>query len=503
MATSVQALPVTVTLATPLLAQQADAQRGIEKRIEIELSELLDDLGIEARPNVRLEVDTGEGPHPVSILVGGTPVWFPRETIAEAIAYADGVPELTDIAAEALVASQAEGTAAGSASTARLGEVLATVCHSALSARPEILIVAGESAEASEPDGAGETSAAPDAHSTIDVLIEREYLSLLVADAPRDDLFPFLRSGLYEELGLNMPPFRLVPDPSLKPGGFRFRINGIRTPPQIGLPVGTILVNDDRDRLAEHGVDAVATLNPATWYPAALADRSHKDSLEQRGLVTWDAWGYLILSFAASLRNSAHRMITPAAAAEMLRQLEMVFPVLARAADANVPIDVVSSVLGELLLDRVSIRNLRRIIELLLHYETAVGQAHGLDRVSFVRAGMADAIAFKLARSTATVVVYLLDPQIERALLKRDLDPTLPDRVLAAVRDEIAHLPRTAQKPAILTQPQTRAQVRELLRGEFPYVSVVAHDELPRSYNVQPVARISLPELSEAVDGTG
>jgi type III secretion protein V len=503
MATSVQALPITVTLAAPVLDQQPEGQRAIEKRIEIELSELLDDLGIEARPNVRVEVDTGGGPHPVSILMRGTPVWFPRETIAEASAYVDGVPELADNANEALGASQAERTAAGSASTARLGEVLATVCYSALSARPELLIAADDSAGARELGGAGETPAAPDADSTIDVLIEPEYLTLLIADAPRDDLFPFLRSGLFEELGLNLPPFRLVPDPSLKPRGFRFRINGIRTLPRIGLPVGIILVNDVPERLAEHGGDAVATLNPSTWYPAALADRSHKDSLEQRGLVTWDPWGYLILSFAASLRNSAHRMMTPAAAAEVLGQLERVFPVLARAADAQVPKDIVSSVLGELLRDSVSIRNLRRIIELLLHYETAVGPAHGLDRVSFIRAGMADAIAFKLARSTATVVVYLLDPQIERALLKRDPDPLLPDRVLAAVRDELAHLPRTAQKPAVLTQPQTRAQVRELLRGEFPHVSVVAYGELPRTYNIQPVARISLPELSEAGNETG
>lgn len=503
MATPVQALPITVTLAASLLAQQANAQRAIEKRIESELSELLGDLGIDAPPHVRFEVEVEEGPHAISILVGGTPVRFPRDIIAEASAYVDGVTEVTEDADEALVAPRAERPAAGSASTARLGEVLAKVCYSALSARPELLIVAGDSANAGELDGARENPAAPYADSTIDVHIEREYLSLLIADAPRDDLFPFLRSGLFEELGLRMPPFRLAPDPSLKPRGFRFRINGIRTLPRIGLPVDTILVNDIRERLAEHGVDAAATLNPATWQPAALADRSYRDSLEQRGLTTWDAWGFLILSFAASLRNSAHRMMTPVAAAEMLRQLELVFPVLARAVDAHVPKDVVSSVLGELLLDRVSIRNLRRIIELLLHYETAVGQAHDLDRVSFVRAGMADSIALKLSRSTDTIVVYLLDSRIEHALLKPDLDPSLPDRVLAAVRHEIAHLPRTAQKPAILTQPQTRVQIRELLRGEFPYVSVVAYGELPRSYNIQPVARISLPEWSEAGDGTG
>jgi hypothetical protein len=50
--------------------------------------------------------------------------------------------------------------------------------------------------------------------------------------------------------------------------------------------------------------------------------------LEQQDRTTWDAWGFLILSFAASLRNSAHRMMTPVAAAEMLRQLEVTGQVL-------------------------------------------------------------------------------------------------------------------------------------------------------------------------------
>src|SRR5262249_35837211 len=160
----------------PLLVQQANAQRAIEKRIEVELSELLDDLGIEARPNVRCEADGGQGPHPISIFVGGTRVWFPREIIDEASAYVDGAPEVTEKADEALVASQAERTAAGSASTERLGEVLAAVCQAALSACPELIIVADDNADASELEGSGETPAAPHADGTIDVLIEPEYL---------------------------------------------------------------------------------------------------------------------------------------------------------------------------------------------------------------------------------------------------------------------------------------------------------------------------------------
>jgi type III secretory pathway component EscV len=492
--TSAQMPPITVTLGAPLLARRGKAQHIIRKRIEAEVSELLTDLGIDTRPDVRFDVGTEpEGRYGISVFVGSIPVRFPSEIITEANAYVDGVTEVTENAVEALAAAQPERSTAGSESATRLGDVLANVCYSAISAQPELLFASIDRADAGKVDGAGEELMAALAARAIDVRIEREYLSRLLVDSPGDDLFPFVRSGLFAELGLKMPPFHIVPDASLKSRGFRFRINTVRTLPRIGLPADIILVNDTPERLASYGVEGAATLNPATWKPAALTDRAHKNSLEGLGFTTWDAWGFLILSFAAALRNSAHRLMTPVVATEMLSQLGMAFPVLARAADAHIPIDVVSSVLSELLLDGVSIRNLRQIVELLLYYQTSVDQEHNLDRMSFVRAGMADAIADRLSRSTGTVVVYLLDPQIERAVLERDPDPALPERLLAAMRDELAQIPPTAQTPSILTQAQARGRVREILRGEFPHVRVVAYGELPPSCNIQPVARLSLP----------
>jgi type III secretory pathway component EscV len=493
MAVSVQTLPLTVMLAAPLLAQHANSQRMIRKRIEMEVSELLNDLGIDARPKVRLEVGTVlEGLNTISVLIDGRPLRFPREILSEATAYVDGVTEVSDNAYDAFAALQSGPLAAGSASVVRLGEILASLCYSAISVCPELVFDAVGCANVRQLDHLIEERNESRPDGTIDVQVEREYLSLLIGESTDGDLFPFVRSGLFDELGLWIPPFHLIADSSLKPRGFRFRINGIQTLPRIGLPAHKILVNDIPERLVGYGVDATGTLNPATWKPAALTDRSYKDSLEERGLTTWDPWGYLILSFATALRNSAHRLITRVVTTEILSQLATLYPFLGRAVDAHVPIDEVSAVLRELLLDGVSIRNMRRIAELLLHYETTDGQVHGLDRLSFVRSGMADAIAYRLSRGTGTVVVYLLDSQIEHAILQQDTDPALPDRLLAAVRDELAYLPRTALTPVIVTQAQTRARIRELLRGAFPYVSVVAYGELPLHYNIQPVARLSL-----------
>ena len=503
MVTPLQMPPIIVTLPAALPPLSARAQRIIQERIGTGISELLDDLGIDPRPEVQLEVraDT-DGSESVSVHVAGTPARFPKEILAEAVAYVNGVTEVAEEPDEGLAALRPESSATSDETAARLGDVLANVCYSAVSTRAELLFAADDRTGARELDGVGEEPTTVQAVKTIDVHVEQRYLSLLIADLADDDLFPFMRSGLFDELGLSLPPFHIVPDSSLRPRGFTFRINAIRTLPRIGLPDETILVNDTPERLAAHGFDGVATLNPATWKPAALTDRSNKESLEELGFTTWDAWDFLILSFAAALRNNAHQLITSEVAKSMLSQLRMAFPALVKAADAHVPIDVMSSVFRELLHDGVSIRNLRRIVELLLYYETVVEREPSLDRMSFVRAGMADAIAHRLSRGTSTVVVYLLDPEIERAILQPELDRTIPEQLLAAVRDEVAQLPRAALTPSILSQAKARSRVRELLRDEFPYIQVVGYGELPPSCNIQPIARLSLPRQPGAVVGT-
>jgi len=92
------------------------------------------------------------------------------------------------------------------------------------------------------------------------------------------------------------------------------------------------------------------------------------------------------------------------------------------------------------------------------------------------------------------LVAYLLDVTILDALAASD--PTLSNDLQAAllknVDAELAHLPQTARRPAVVTTARAAIRVRDLFRAAYPDMPVVAYDELPPDINVQPVARISL-----------
>ena len=509
-------LPVTIALAPPLFEKLAAASGPARERIEAELSELLCELGLSSRPAVEFEATDGQPPaYGIRLAVAGRQCRFPWTTIAEALAYVDGTSQVA-VDAEAVLESlqRADGD------SERLAEVLGAACRAAISARPGILVspsqdaalhavinlrmsIAGDNEEAhekaSDNGDAVERRIAALAADRVDLLVDPAYLRVLSAQDPDGELFPFMREGMFFELGLPLPRFHFSPDPSLRERAFAFRINAARTFPRIGLSLDTILVNETSERLALLNVDGDPTLNPATQQPGALVAHAHKESLEAVGLTTWDAFGFLILSFAAALRQSAHALMTRDVADTMLKQLGFAFPFLETAARRHSPPCVLAPVLRELLFDGVPIRNLRRILELLLRYETV--EASDNDRrglMPFVRSGLADVIASKAARGTGTVVVYLLDPELEAAVASHGNgnvptgrhDP-LAGRLSAAVRAELVHLPTTAQLPALLTRDELRGPIRTLLRDEFPRITVLGYGDLPSDYNVQPVARIS------------
>jgi type III secretory pathway component EscV len=502
---------------TVALAPQLHATAGTEtrERVEEELAGFLRELGVSRRPVVALEPDDpSEGSSvPVRVLVDGHACRFPKETIDATLSYVMETPCAIHVEGiEDLVAQVANGPRndRGSAQD----EFIAFVCREAIANQPSVLATGddtrspldlgmrpaqGERADGSEgdADAARERLLAASRASAIEVLIDPSHLHALTNDRDEIGEFDFMRDGLFVELGLELPSFEFHPDPSLRPGGFAFRFNARRTAPHVGLADGTALVNDTPDRLKLMNIAAMPAANPATRQPAAVVTSSEAEALEAAGLTTWTPLGYLILTFAVEVRRHAHALMTLDVSAAMVTRLGMAVPVTESVAQRHAPPEVLTPILRELLADGVSIRNLQLIIERLAKHQTAGDEVRSLDRLRFVRASLADAIAFKFGRGTETLVTYILDPDLEQAVAARhaDAEPFWPQdavaaRLCAAVRSEQSHLPPTAQRPVILTRDDVRLPVRRALRVELPDIVVVGYSDIPPEFNVQPVARI-------------
>jgi|GEM_PF-1524589 len=362
----------------------------------------------------------------------------------------------------------------------------------------------------------------PDA---VEIHVEKEYLRELTTSLAESSTGPFtgLRDGMFAELGISYPAFRLVPETGLAPRQFMFKLNHLTCVPQVGLGPEECQVNETPVKLKLLDITGTAAGNPASELPNSITNLKHKSVLEASGYTTWDQMGYLMLSLAAMLRGNGDCFVSRRFVEGQLEQLEKAFPALVGATRSMGSVEELTAVLRNLAAEQISLQNLRLILERLLDYQLrndsggpvllddaapvwkvkqVVPEDHVAELTRFVRQGMKRQISGKYARRTDTIVVYLMDQAIEKVLSARTSgegaatsDSASEEeqnvKTLDAVRNEIRYLPPAAQLPCILTTSDIRAQLRDMIAPEFPRIPVIAYDEILPSSNIQPIARIS------------
>jgi hypothetical protein len=341
---------------------------------------------------------------------------------------------------------------------------------------------------------------------TLDIHASREWLQALTLRWEGErELFPFLRDGIFVELGLPFPRLRLVASDRLKPQCFAFSVNHCASLPLRGLGVDEHLVNDTAERLRATGLHAEPARSPVTGQPNSVVGTEAEPRAKALGITTWNQMGHLVLCLAEHLRQHGWCLVHRGGLQPQLRTLERVAPALLAAVRARHSERDLTRLLRALVRDRVSIRNLRDVLEHLLDHdlgrETRTTTSSKLDPAvasaeARVRHGLGREIAYKAARGTNTLVVYLLDSELVRVVTDAARAAEDEDRVLHAVRTELAQLPPTAQIPNLLTGAESRVALQRLIASEFPRMTVVAHEDLPPGTNVQPVARIQLDPRS-------
>ena len=315
------------------------------------------------------------------------------------------------------------------------------------------------------------------------------------------EMVPMMRDGLFYELGVKFPGIRVRGNETDLPDGtYIIMINEI---PLVSgnVALDQVLVNDTVDRLTLLNIKGEEAVNPANgsecaWIPAEFADIA-----EQAGLTTWDAAGYMVLHLSSVLRKNAAEFVGIQEVQNMLEQLEQAFPALVKEVvpKAVSPFQL-TDILRRLVEEEISIRDLRSILQALAEWGQVENDTVML--TEYVRNALKRYISHKYTRGGNTLVVYLLDPQIEETVRSSiqhtqsgsylALEPEITQEILTAVRNEVGNLPPTAQNPVILTTMEIRRYFRKLVELEFPHLAVLSYQELSPDMNIQPIARISL-----------
>ncbi len=325
--------------------------------------------------------------------------------------------------------------------------------------------------------------------------------------------------GIFYELGVHTGTCLLKEDPLLGRGDVRIRVNDVRTPPQSLIESDRLLVNDTVERLRLIGVEGRVAFNPANDNECATVTTDAKEVCERAGLTTWTPAGYLALIISSAIRRTAPSMISREVAQLYLDRLEPAFPTLINLASDAIGVKRLARVLRLLLEEEISIRDLPTILDRMLTLPPATDvdlsefivftnvydcmwplvpwafteeEQAAIAMSECVRMVLKRYISHKYTRGQNTLIVYLVDPALEKRLADaRPLSPAEARSLLDAFDNEVGSLPPTAQTPVALTTASIRYRLRQELRGAFPGLAVLSYQELSPDMNIQPIARVS------------
>ena len=156
--------------------------------------------------------------------------------------------------------------------------------------------------------------------------------------------------------------------------------------------------------------------------------------------------------------------------------------------------------LQSLLREKVSIRNLESIVEVLA--DTGRTQKDTDALTEAVRQRLSVVICQQLANNAGELYVLTLDPSIEHTLASSIrgadakstlvLEPRFAEQMLAKIAVQVEKMMTSNVIPVLLCAPELRRHLRRITERVFPHLSIVSMTEVPTTMNLKAFGVVSL-----------
>jgi flagellar biosynthesis protein FlhA len=303
-----------------------------------------------------------------------------------------------------------------------------------------------------------------------------------------------VRKKLSEELGFLVPAVHIRDNLDLGPNSYRITVQGV--------PVGEAEVFPERDLAINPGTVAggmpgVATKDPAFGLDAIWIDRGRREQAQTQGYTVVDAGTVIATHLSQLLQTHGHELLGHEEVQQLLTRLQKAAPKLVdELVPKSLPMSVVVKVLQNLLVEKVPIRNLRAIAEVLAENAPRTQDPQLL--TAAVRVSLGRSIVQQITGLRAELPVVTLDPQLEQVLGDSMLgggdgpgfEPGLADRMCQALADASRRQEMAGEPAVLLVSPKLRPWLARLLRHSVPNLNVLAYNEVPENRRIRVVAAV-------------
>ena len=294
-----------------------------------------------------------------------------------------------------------------------------------------------------------------------------------------------VRKKLSAELGFLVQPVRIRDDLNIDPDSYRIVLKGVvRGKGEI--KVGRELAINPGQVFGE--LKGIETLEPAFGLKAIWIEPSDRDQARALGYTVVDASTAISTHLNKVLRENASDLISQDETQQLLEKLAARSPKLAEdLVPGKITLGVLTRVLQYLLIESVSIRDMRSIAETLTEVAGKTNDPEQL--AALVRPKLGRMIMQSLVDEKNTLSVMTLEPSFEQLLhnvLQQTqpgqpvvMEPGLSENLFAALREGARTMEDDGNPAVLVVSPLIRTWLSKAVRHRVNDLTVLSYSEIP------------------------
>lgn len=307
-----------------------------------------------------------------------------------------------------------------------------------------------------------------------------------------------IRRQLALEMGFIVPPVRIRDNLQLDANGYAVMLKGVRINTGFIFPDKFLIMNPDG---SVSKYDGIPTKEPAFGLDAKWVDEGVKEMAEVDGCTIVDPATVIATHLTEIIKSNAYELLGRQETQELLNKLKEKYPKLV---DDVVPsildLGTVNRVLQSLLKERVSIRNLQTIMEVLATFGMQNKQPDYLtERVRMV---LKRQITESMLAADSKLYVFTLPSKVEQLLAsnmqKGDegqeivIDPSVAQKILSAIMSKVEECVKRGLPPVLIVSPPIRMPMRRFVEKFVHNVNVMSHNEIGDNVRIESTGMLEI-----------
>ncbi len=331
----------------------------------------------------------------------------------------------------------------------------------------------------------------------MEVEVGYNLISLILPEQGGDflDRVAMIRRQCAIELGMVIPPIRILDNMQLEPNLYRIKLRGVEIARYEIRPNYYMAMDAG---FSSKEIEGIPTSEPAFGLPAQWISESLREEAELSGYTVVDPPSVMATHLTEVIKKHAYELLGRQEVKELVDGLKDKYSaVVNELIPDRLTIGQIQKVLQNLLKEGVAIRDLVTILETLADYAPYTSDLQIL--TEYVRQGLSRQISAKFSEDNRVSVITLspkLEELITQSIEQTDqgsylaMDPTQAQNIFQNLNDVIQNVLQKGYQPIILTAPMIRHHFKSLTERVAPDLVVLSFGELVPTLNIQSVGMV-------------